>query len=372
MLFKQELFGGKFDGLGAEWREHNVSELGAPPDFVGAPAFRVNDGPLVTVNPYRGQTVYNELYDRVFVSAAKPPERSKLDPRPVRSQGEVPRPSSAGQFTSGGSATREQSEPAVDIDWSGVRFGVLVTDGAPVTVGMLRGPTQSLLDIASGGQCRLEVIHESSDPRRFQAVCDALEIEPYTVFKDIYPFMTIDKVANVNLVRSIVLKKIETALDEKIHGEEVALVPDMIFRRVSEQRWQRVVMALDVQDDSPAPRMKPVEKDEEPEVEEPEKETSHKVVAALLGGLITMKIVRTVRGVWGHQKEVLLDQMEGVSGEVAAVAAPVAASSPAVASPVPAPAVVTQPVVVHASPQVVPAAPAVAQPAVSVAQAPVA
>lgn len=327
MQFEQQLNAGQFKRLNVRWQKYNVSRNPPPPDFSAAPSFRVDDGPIILVNPYSGQEVFNQIWDRIYLvnQQAQP---SKLEM--VRPAGGVPAAPPMSRPNTSPASSSTAAAPAVDIDWGGVRFGVLVTTNAPVTAGWLRGPTQSLLDIASGGQCVMEVIHEDTQPLRFAAVAAALEVEPYTI--GIYPFMAFDRVADVNLVRGLVLKKLEEVVDRKVHGEEFQLVPDMIFRRVSSVKWQRVMDALAVRDEGVAEQTERPAGTADP-VSAEEKQ-SHSVVGFLLAALLAMKVVRVGRAIWNSSRDQLLDQVESANEtDPVSAAAPAPAAAPAAVRP---------------------------------------
>jgi hypothetical protein len=243
-------------------------------------------------------------------------------------------------------------QPLVDIDWTGVRFGVLVSNQAPTSLHYLSGVVQKLLDALSGGQCVMEAIDEKTQPRRFSACCAALQVDAF----EVYPFMTIDKVADVNFVRGLILKKMEAAVDEKIHAEEHAIVPDMIFRRVSHNKWARVIDAMNVVDAvDPAfvdVRPQPTKRIEE---EDPiEEKQSHSVIAFLFAALVVAKVIRVARHLWKGSQDKLLDQIETTVEARTVPVQPVvvtaradpqpAAVKPATQVPAGAPPAVSQPV----------------------------
>ncbi|MEP3481625.1 MAG: serine protease [Fuerstiella sp.] len=202
-------------------------------------------------------------------------------------------------------ASSPAAKPAIEsIDWTGVRFGVLVSHSSPDFMARLRAPVQRALDIASGNQVPVEVFREGQSSR-FGGIRSALGVNHSFA---VYPFMTLDKVADVGLVKGLVLKKLEAAFDGRLNGETNELMPDLIFRRTSANDWQRVTQAMgehSIRSGVPPP---------EAGVRVGSQQTNHQrswaesIVAFVVGVLGMMKTVRSVRGFYSQQAEKLLEE----------------------------------------------------------------
>lgn len=289
---RREIDAGMFRKLSVEFCFHDVETAGRPEKLPGLPAFQIGSGELFNVpGEYNGQAVMDRLRLELRRARVKPepPVIPADDFKPHDYMADVRRiadersgktkafevPISGRMSIEGGesepvsgslilpvddAAHRELTEQyfhevqnvpepvpdrmfeaaAVDIDWAGVRFGVLVADD-PGLLRQLRGPVQRAFDHLSGGQLRIEPISQAVEPERFNAVSDALGAG--NDFK-LYPFALIDRVADVGLVKGIVVGKIEKAVEHQSIAQRFNLIPDLIFNRENARHYQDVLAAM--------------------------------------------------------------------------------------------------------------------------------
>lgn len=334
---------GRFVNLGADFAFHDLKTMGEPAGLPGVPAFSVNGGTLFSVpGKYDGKKTFQAMW--LQLHPAVPPTipaggvreivdlgnnmqgynvpitgRMKVKGEPPmdiygnmlvpvngmttgnvneqmfqdvtedqrRLMEEMERPLQTEEET-------EPAEPMVDIDWAMIRFGVLVSGDSPKFVNHLRGPVQRVLDHLTGSQLTLEPISEAKEPERYQAVAEAVGSPDV----DVYPFVLVGKVADVNLVRSVVLKKIERAIEDRDISNQYHFIPDFIFWRENHNEFYKVSQAMgpvrlglyDTPDNS--------------------RGWLHSLIALLVTGGVGSHLVRAIRGFWSRRDEQVADNLD--------------------------------------------------------------
>ena len=251
VIMKKDIDAGAFDGLGVDFEIVDSTER---PDLVNECGVSVYPtlmyrGYLVSPSP---QYPYSVTIVKQFIAWAKgqpdkgQPKIYKATPTPpvqsLPNPFEVTPPKPPAPVEKVEAPTNPIQEKLSTIDWTGVRFGVLVSaDASPfIRSGALLGPVQKALDSITGGMVAIEIFDEVSHPERYSYIKEVLEVDGIKV----YPFATVDKVMDVGFARGMILGKIEGVLDGKIGSEDIELVPDLIFRRNNQKHWKEVTDAM--------------------------------------------------------------------------------------------------------------------------------
>ncbi|MHC4880884.1 MAG: hypothetical protein ACYTGL_30910 [Planctomycetota bacterium] len=134
---------------------------------------------------------------------------------------------------------RAEAATEHDIDWSGVRVIVAVSDSVPSGLRMLEGPVKRTLEQITGGKAELLIVAERTHPTAFADYCQTLTV----VVDRAHVAILIPKLAK-GIARGIVAKKIargvlewKSQLPESLHN-----IPfEEIFERLNGREYHHLV-----------------------------------------------------------------------------------------------------------------------------------
>lgn len=241
---KYDLQSDEFRALGIEWRILDISEIPRPSwaqgRQVGMPEFVVAGQRYgATHNGYSREALYSWLLTVV------PPEPSDGIPTPEPQPPEpVPDPIS-NPTTPEPPPIAEPADPLVDINWSGIRFVVVLRDSPDLKLHIAGGVLRRTIEYISGAQATLEVIDQATAPERYQAVTSAGRFGETPIFG----VVLVDEIAEVGFIKGRVLRRIISRVQESLNTESLSIPILDVFRRTSPKDYVAILAALD----TPAP-----------------------------------------------------------------------------------------------------------------------
>lgn len=237
---------GKYVKMPAEFHFVNCDNA-APPGVTVFPTYEIYGNRFTQPNGYDGQAIANWVCQQVKEKELGSRNDALLEPVPEFKLPDVnvPNPPESKTFPPSDSEVSED-------DWKGVRIIGVASDKYSRVSALLAGPIARMVGTMSNGKAKFETVFQASEPVKYRGIATAAGISDLDM--PIYVFVLVDTIAEVNFVKGLILKKIESNIDKALTDKLREIPVEPVIRRIHPELYSSILRVVEMQEpEAPAP-----------------------------------------------------------------------------------------------------------------------